>query len=173
MAFLQYTAPQWKPPAYTGESDYGKGSGYLGTMGMSPEYNDQLFANIQGNINKNKAASRQNVLDNTSRFGQGGGQEQALLGVNQQAADQSVTARSQAEMEGARMHREDRGQEANRAFVGEQNLQNRLLQQMMQERLASQEDYQFSRNRQDAMEAEDRKMMMNLFGMGSNMGMGG
>lgn len=145
----------------------GTGSGYLGTMGMSPEYNDQLFMNIQQNINKNKDASRQNVLDNSSRFGQGGGQEQALLGVNQGAADQSVSARSGAEMQGAMMGREDRNKANDRFFTAEQNQQNRLLQHSLQDNMLGQDAWQYTTNRNDAQQAQLMKMFSSMFGMGA------
>ncbi len=165
--YMGQSVPSQLPQLQSSGYGTGAGSGYLGTMGMSPEYNDQLFSNIQQNINKNKQASRQNVLDNTSRFGQGGGQDQALMGVEQNAADQSVMARSTAEMKGAEMHRDDRNKYNDQRFMANENQQQRLLQQLLQENQLGQDAYQYNTNRNDA---QFKQGMDTIFSFGGMMG---
>lgn len=142
------------------------GSGYLGTMGMSPEFNDQLFMNLQKNISAGRKSNRQSVIDNTSRFGMGGGQQQALMNVNRDAADASVQALSSAELQGAQMGRQDRQMANDRFFNAEQNQINRKLQQSLQDNLLGQDTWQFNANRSDAQQAQIMNMFMSMAGMG-------
>lgn len=142
------------------------GSGYLGTMGMSPEYNDQLFAHIQKGISSNRDAQRQSVLDNTSRFGQGGGQDASLMAADKNAADQGIDALSGAEMQGAGLARQDRNAANDRFFTADQNQQNRTLQNNMQNNMLGQDSWQFNANRTDAQQAQMMKLFTSMMGAG-------
>lgn len=116
------------------------------SMGLPPEYSQQLFTNLQGQMQGQRRAANQSIMDNTSRNPAMSGVQQMLLQQsNRGFADQALDLGQKAQLQGVEAQRQDRNTLQQQDWQGRQNDLNReqqmLDRQGMSDRMRQQNGY--------------------------------